>query len=173
MERQTLSIRQFAEVCGVSHTEISRKMKTLNIKGMPQGKGKPTLLSPAEQDALAQALFTPAPDAQQPIHRVQVLGPDLSVYQPATLATQGTDASLSRQLQGQQLALALGRFKANHGSFRSALLSLAAENGRQLGHEMHVAEIGAALQEYSALQSSTGKQLGVVADGSESSASPA
>lgn len=170
MERQTLSIRQFAEVCRVSHTEISRKMKALNVKGLPQGKGKPTLLSPAEQDALTQALFTPASEPQ-PTHRVQVLGPDLSVYQPAILATQGTDAALSRQLQGQQLTLALGRFKTNRSSFRQALLSLAAENGRQLGHEMHVAEMGAALQEYSALQSSTGKQLGVVADGSESSAS--
>lgn len=56
MERKDLSIRQLADVCGVSHTEIGRRMKELNIEGTPQGKGKPTLLNPAEQDKIAEAL---------------------------------------------------------------------------------------------------------------------
>jgi hypothetical protein len=37
VEREPLSIRKFAEVCGVSHTEIGRKMTVLGIAGTPQG----------------------------------------------------------------------------------------------------------------------------------------
>lgn len=57
MEREPLSIRKFGEVCGVSHTEIGRQMTALGISGTPQGKGLPTLISPTEQDKIAQTLF--------------------------------------------------------------------------------------------------------------------
>jgi hypothetical protein len=60
VERTTLSIRQFAAAVGVSHTEVGRKMRELGIAGQPQGQGKPTLLSPTDQDALSAALFVPA-----------------------------------------------------------------------------------------------------------------
>lgn len=60
MERELLSIRKFTEVYGVSHTKIGRKMTALSILGTPQSKGLPTLLSPTEQDQIAQTLFIPA-----------------------------------------------------------------------------------------------------------------
>jgi hypothetical protein len=61
VERKALSIRQFAAAVGVSHTEVGRKMRELGIAGQPQGQGKPTLLRPADQDALSAALFVSAP----------------------------------------------------------------------------------------------------------------
>jgi DNA-binding transcriptional MocR family regulator len=162
VERQPLSIRKFAEVCGVSHTEISRKMKELQIEGTPQGKGLPTLLSAVEQDAIAAVLFVPAEPPAAPLQHVEVLGGGLSVYQPAPLATRGTDSSLSRNLQQQQLTQALQGFKGNQASFRSALLGMAAESGQQLGHEMAIAEMNAALATHAELQQTVGKELGVV-----------
>lgn len=164
MERQPLSIRKFAEVCGVSHTEISRKMRDLNIEGTPQGKGLPTLLSAAEQDAIAQTLFIPIAPPTVPKQQVEVLGGGLSVYQPAPLATRGTDSSLSRHIQAQQLTQALQGFKGNQSSFRNALLGMAAESGRQLGHEMAITEMNAALATHAEMTQTVGKELGVVAD---------
>jgi len=73
VEREPLSIRKFAEVCGVSHTEIGRKMTALGISGTPQGKGLPTLLSPTEQDKIAQILFIPAEPPAAPTQPVAVL----------------------------------------------------------------------------------------------------
>lgn len=167
MERQALSIRKFADVCGVSHTEIARKMKDLEIEGTPQGKGLPTLLSPAEQDAIAKVLFIPAEPPAAPSQHVEVLGGGLSVYTPAPLATRGIDSSLSRNLQTQQLTQALQGFKGNQSSFRTALLGMASESGRQLGHEMAVAEMNAALATHAALQQTVGNELGVVATADE------
>ncbi|PSN13946.1 hypothetical protein C7271_17940 [filamentous cyanobacterium CCP5] len=163
MERQPLSIRKFADVCGVSHTEIGRQMKVLKIEGTPQGKGLPTLLSAAEQDAIAAVLFVPAEPPAAPQQQVEVLGSGLSVYAPAPLATRGTDSGLARNLQQQQLTQALGAFKGNQASFRNALLGMAAESGRQLGHEMAIAEMNAALATHAQLQQTAGKELGVVA----------
>lgn len=164
MERQPLSIRKFAEVCQVSHTEIARKMTALGISGTPQGKGLPTLLSPAEQDAIAAVLFIPAEPPAAPSQHVEVLGGGLSVYTPAPLATRGTDSGLSRHLQQQQLTQALQGFKGNQSSFRNALLGMAAESGRQLGHEMAIAEMNTALATHAELQQTVGKELGVVPD---------
>lgn len=163
MERQALSIRKFADVCGVSHTEIARRMKELSIEGTPQGKGLPTLLSGAEQDAIAKVLFIPAAPPAAPSQQVEVLGSGISVYQPAPLATRGTDSSLSRNLQTQQLTQALQGFKGNQASFRNALLGMAAESGRQLGHEMAIAEMNTALATHAQLQQTVGNELGVVA----------
>ena len=112
MERQPLSIRKFAEVCGVSHTEIGRKMTALGISGTPQGKGLPTLLSPVEQDKIASVLFIPAESPAPPAQHVEVLGNGLSVYTPPPLATRGVNSELSRHLQQQQLTQALGAFRA-------------------------------------------------------------
>jgi DNA-binding transcriptional MocR family regulator len=163
VERQPLSIRKFAEVCGVSHTEIARKMRDLEIEGTPQGKGLPTLLSAAEQDKIAAVLFVPAELPASPEQQVEVLGGGLSVYAPAPLGTRGTDSSLSRHLQQQQLTQALQGFKSNQAGFRNALLGMAAESGRQLGHEMAIAEMNTALATHQNLQRQVGKELGVVA----------
>jgi len=163
VEREPLSIRKFAEVCGVSHTEIGRKMTALGIAGTPQGKGLPTLLSPTEQDQIAQILFIPAEPPAAPAQHVEVLGSGLSVYTPAPLATRGTNSGLSRHIQQQQLTQALGVFKGNQASFRNALLGMAAESGRQLGHEMAVAEMNTALATHAELQQTVGNELGVVA----------
>ncbi len=94
MEREPPPIRRFAEVCGVSHTEVGRKMTTLGISGTPQGKGLPTLLSPAEQDKIAAVLFIPAEPPAAPAPHVEVLGSGLSVYTPAPLATRGVNSEL-------------------------------------------------------------------------------
>jgi hypothetical protein len=139
-------------------------MTTLSIEGTPQGKGLPTLLSPVEQDAIAQTLFIPAEPPAAPSQHVDVLGGGLSVYTPAPLATRGTDSGLSRHIQQQQLTQALGVFKGNQASFRNALLGMAAEQGRQLGHEMAIAEMNAALATHAAMQQTVGNELGVVAD---------
>lgn len=165
MERQTLSIRQFATVCGVSHTEISRKMKELNIEGTPQGKGLPTLLSESEQDMIADALVIPAAPPAAPAVEVEVIGGELSVYTPAPLATRGTDSSLNRHLQTQQLAQSVQGFKANQASFRDALLAMANEQGRQIGHEMQLTMMNAAMAQFGQLQATVGEQMGVVAQG--------
>ncbi len=164
MEREPLSIRKFAEICGVSHTEIGRKMTALGIVGTPQGKGLPTLLSPAEQDKIAAVLFIPAEPPAPPAQHVEVWGSGLSVYAPAPLATRGVNSELSRHLQQQQLTQSLGAFKGNQASFRKALLGMAAESGRQLGHEMAIAEMNTALATHAQLQQTVGKELGVVAD---------
>lgn len=58
---QHLSIRELAKTLGVSPTEVSRKMTALGIQGHPQGKGKPTLLDPDDQGAIARALHKAAP----------------------------------------------------------------------------------------------------------------
>ena len=163
MERQTLSIRQFATVCGVSHTEIARKMKELNIEGTPQGKGLPTLLSESEQDMIADALVIPATAPTAPAVEVEVIGGGLSVYTPAPLATRGTDSSLSRHLQTQQLTQSVQGFKSNQASFRDALLAMANEQGRQLGHEMQLTMMNAAMAQFGQLQNTVGEQMGVVA----------
>lgn len=169
MERPSLSIRQFAEACGVSHTEIGRKMKALKIKGNPQGPGKPTLLSPADQDVIAGELFTPATAPTAPAPHVEVVGAGMSVYQPQQLATRGTDSGLARGIQQQQLSQSLQAFKGNNASFRDALLGMASEQGRQLGHEMAIAQMSAALSTFDQMQRSTGKELGIVdAAGGES-----
>jgi hypothetical protein len=139
-------------------------MTTLSIEGTPQGKGLPTLLSAPEQDKIAAVLFVPAEPPAAPAPHVEVLGGGLSVYTPAPLATRGTDSSLSRNLQQQQLTQALQGFKGNQSGFRSALLGLAAEQGRQLGHEMAIAEMNAALATHAAMQQTVGNELGVVAD---------
>ena len=170
MERQPLSIRKFAEVCGVSHTEIARKMRELEIEGTPQGKGLPTLLSANEQNAIAQTLFIPAEPPAAPPQHVEVLGNGLSIYQPPPLATRGINSELSRHLQQQQLTQALGAFKGNQASFRNALLGMAAESGRQLGHEMAITEMNTALATHAQLQQTVGKELGVVADAPDTAA---
>jgi hypothetical protein len=162
VEREPLSIRKFAEVCGVSHTEIGRKMTALGISGTPQGKGLPTLLSPTEQDKIAAVLVIPAEPPAAPAQQVEVLGNGLSVYMPPPLATRGVNSELSRHLQQQQLTQALGVFRGNQTSFRNALLGMAAESGRQLGHEMAVTEINTALATHAELQQTVGKELGVV-----------
>jgi hypothetical protein len=167
VERELLSIRKFAEVCGVSHTEVGRKMTALGIKGTPQGKGKPTLLSPAEQDQIAATLFVAVEPIAPPVRDVEVVSGGLSVYQPLPLATRGTDGSLSRNVQTQQLTQALHSFKGNQASFRDALLGMAAESGRQLGHEMAIAEMNTALATHAHLQQTVGKQLGVAGQPSQ------
>ena len=161
MERQSLSIRQFAAAVGVSHTEVVRQMKAAGIVGNPQGQGKPTLLSPADQDALSAVLFVPAP-AVAPSHHVEVVGQGMTVYQPATLATRGTDASISRAMQTQQLTQSLQAFQANKAGFREALLAMATEEGQQLGHEMVIAQMNAAMATYQGVQTEAGKSLGVL-----------
>ena len=167
MERQSLSIRKFAEVCGVSHTEISRKMTALGIEGTPQGKGLPTLLSAAEQDLIAAVLFVPAEPPAAPSQHIEVLGGSLPVYQPAPLATRGTDSGLSRNLQTHQLIQAVQGFKGNQAGFRNALLGMASESGRQLGHEMLLTEMNTAMATHAELQQTVGKELGVVATATE------
>ena len=162
MERQPLSIRKFGEVCGVSHTEIQRKMKDLAIEGEPQGKGLPTLLSPAEQDRIAQVLFIPADAPSAPRQNVDVVGGGISVYTPQPLALKGSSGQLSRNVQTMHLTMALAAFKSNQGGFRDALLGLSAEEGRQIGHDMAAVQMSEALATHQALQSQMGKQLGVV-----------
>jgi len=162
VERQPLSIRKFAEVCGVSHTEIQRKMKDLAIEGEPQGRGLPTLLSPVEQDRIAQVLFIPADAPSIPRQNVDVVGGGLDVYMPQPLAVRGANGDLSRHVQGMRLTLAVDGFKGNRNSFRDALLSMSAENGKQLGHDMAMVEMSNALATHAAMQNQAGKQLGVV-----------
>ena len=159
MERKPLSIRQFAELCSLSHTEIKRRMTSLGITGQPQGRGRPTLLSPADQDAIATSVFSPAPaDAPAPAG-------SLEVYSPDPLATIGSDASGQRYIQQIQLSGAVETFGTNQQNFRSAMLARAREQGRQLGHEMAATEISEALSTYEQVQKTAGKGLGVVADG--------
>ena len=163
MERQSLSIRKFGDVCGVSHTEIQRKMKELDILGSPQGKGLPTLLSPDEQDKIAQVLFTPAGNGA-PSQDVEVIGTGLSVYSPKPLALKGSSGALSRRIQAMQIDQSLSMFAINQDAFDTALLEQAAEHGRQLGQLLHATKISAAMATHAELQERAGKQLGVIED---------
>ena len=162
MERQPLSIRKFGEVCGVSHTEIQRKMKDLAIEGEPQGKGLPTLLSPDEQDRIAQVLFIPAEAPSAPRQSVDVVGGGLDVYSPKPLSLRGSDGALSRHIQSIHLDHALAAFMSNQDSLDAALLDKAAEDGRQLGQLLHATKISHAMATHASLQERAGKQLGVV-----------
>jgi hypothetical protein len=168
VERQPLSIRKFGEVCGVSHTEVQRKMKELGVEGSPQGKGLPTLLSPDEQDRIAQALFVPvgAPSTAQ---SVDVVGAGINLYTPQPLSLRGSSGQLSRNVQTMRLSTAISGFKGNQGGFREALIAMAAENGRQLGHDMAAVEMSEALATHQDLQNQMGKQLGVIEDAPETS----
>jgi hypothetical protein len=86
----------------------------------------------------------------------------MTVYQPATLATRGTDASLARTLQEQQLTQSLQSFQANRVGMREALLAMATEEGAQVGHEMVIAQMNAAMATYQGVQTEAGKSLGVL-----------
>lgn len=158
VERKDLSIREFALLCNVSHTEVGRKMKDLDITGRPQGRGKPTLLSPADQDRIAQALFTPV----EPPPFAPPSAGGISIYQAAPLATRGLDGSVTRYRDQMQMKASVQGFKANNASFRNALLGMASEQGRQLGHEMFTAQMSSAFSTYDQLQRGTGQDLGVV-----------
>jgi DNA-binding transcriptional MocR family regulator len=69
----TLSIRQFAESVGTSHTEVRRAMAQLGIEGDPQGKGKPTLLKEDEQSQIAQALGIEPTEPAAEYRQVEVM----------------------------------------------------------------------------------------------------
>jgi hypothetical protein len=47
---------------------------------------------------------------------------------------------------------------------------MAAESGRQLGHEMAITEMNTALSTHAELQQTVGKELGVVADAPDTAA---
>jgi len=158
VERKDLSIREFALLCNVSHTEVGRKMKDLDITGRPQGRGKPTLLNPAEQDRIAQSLFTPV---ESPPFAPPSAG-GISIYQAAPLTTRGVDGSAMRYRDQIQMKASVQGFQANNASFRNALLGMASEQGRQLGHEMFTAQMSSAFSTYDQLQRGTGQDLGVV-----------
>lgn len=168
MERKPLSIREFASVCQVSHTEIKRRMESLGITGQPQGRGKPTLLSTDDQDAIARTLFTPAPPSPSP-HVDSTTG-GLDIYRPAPLATMGTDGSAARYRGEMQLGASVHGWKGNMGSFRNALKAMARETGTQLGAEMFTEEMNAAMATYQRLQTTAGKDLGVIATPPDGSA---
>ena len=178
MERQKRSIREFAKLCGVSHTEIGRKMTQLGVKGQREGRGKPTYLSPDEQDRIAQTLFVPAEEDELNGESQQdfSVGGDLATYIPMPLQTRlqrGEDERFRSELKGQ---VALNLFERNRNTFRQTLIALSEEEGKNLGNDMADAQISAAMRQYDRRQEQMGKSLGVIqksplaADGSSDSA---
>lgn len=161
VERKELSIREFSELCGISHTEMSRKMAALGIIGNPQGRGKPTLLSPADQDALSQALFTPAVKPSE-VHTEPSGG--VQVYVPQPLFLRGSDGSADRLRGEMVLGGAVGQWMSNQNAFHAALLASSQERGAQLGAQMFATEMGAAMSTYQGMQATAGNGLGVLED---------
>ena len=145
----------------MSHTEISRKMGELNISGTPQGKGLPTLLSPDEQDKIAQVLFQSEP--VQPIAvEVEIVGSGLSVYQPKPLARKGCDGALNRQIQSNQVGQALQVLQENGYQLADLIIAASAEQGATLAHQANVARANALMAGLAAGQDQLGKALGVL-----------
>lgn len=160
----TLSIRQFAEVAGVSHTEVRRQMALLSIEGEPQGKGKPTLLDGAEQMQLEQALGIKRNEPAESVD-VEVFGPGIEIYQPGGLTTRRFDNSEIRRQQTRQLGEGLNTVIANKAGLRTAVLEVFAEQGEQLGHEANAVMMSRFMRTVEAGQRDMGKHFNVVGGG--------
>ena len=161
MERKEMSIRAFAELCRVSHTEIRRKMTDLGIKGNGGGRGKPTLLSVADQDRIAQKLFV-SDDGEIESAPSNTFQGELAPYTPTPLRTyfqQKADERFRREIRSKA---AVNQFNQNRDALRQALIGFAREDGVNLGDEMAEAKLNAAMSQYEYRQVLAGKALGVI-----------
>ncbi len=166
-----MSIRQLAAALNLSHTEIKRRMASLGIVGNPQGQGRPTLLSPADQDAIAgEGMPTTAPLPPLPTVEAVPVGGELNLYRPTPLVTTGRDGHLARATAAAAMDSHLASFTANREAFKDALLARAKEDGAQLGAAMFHTQLGTALKTYEALQSHAGGELGVVGESPDTGA---
>jgi DNA-binding transcriptional MocR family regulator len=153
------SIRQLAKHLKVSHTTVSSHMSRLGITGESQGEGKPTLIS--EDDCLRIARsINPVlePPAVQAVEVVVETTAIESIPQPQYFVP---ESSFSRQLDLHRLKGSIQGFKSNQQRFRDAMLSLAIEQGRQLGHEMKAAMLDTTFATFESVGNETSEELGL------------
>jgi len=158
------SIRELAQHINVAHSTVSAHMERLGIEGQSQGPGKATLLTDEECLDIAASIHPPVETL--PIEAVEVVldTPDIDLK---PLEYRVADSTFSRLLQTAQMARNIEGWKANAASLRQALLALAAEQGRQLGHEMFQAKMSTALSESYALERQTAQDLGLTQNPSD------
>ena len=158
------SIRELAQDLTVAHSTVSAHMEKLGIEGQSQGQGKATLLT--EEECLKIAASINPPVEALPIQAVEVVleTPDIDLK---PLEYQVADSTFSRQLQKDQMSRTIESWKTNAASLRQALLALAEEQGRQLGHEMHQMKVITAISESQALERQTAQDLGLTQNPSD------
>ena len=161
---KSISIRELAQHINVAHSTVSAHMEKLGITGQSQGTGKATLLTPEECSQIAASIH-PAVEAL-PIQAVEVVlsTPDVDLK---PLEYQVADSTFSRQLQKDQMSRTIEGWKTNAASLRQALLALAEEQGRQLGHEMFQMKMSTAITESYALETQTAQDLGLTQNPSD------
>ena len=169
------SIRQVAAELNVSHTALRAAIAELVAEhgqpiGESQGKGKPTFLSEAEQALLAKKfLVSHTPDFIYQTRPHETTGivvhqatTALEVYQPEqiTLTVQDSTVQLTQAIQS--LDATLKQFVTNGQTLDAALLQNSAMKGAELGTQMAIAKVGAAVKSSESLELQLAKKLGLV-----------
>ena len=158
------SIRELAQHINVAHSTVSAHMERLGIEGQSQGPGKATLLTDEECLDIAASIHPPVETL--PIEAVEVVldTPDIDLK---PLEYRVADSTFVRQLQKDRMSRDIESWKTNAASLRQALLSLAQEQGCQLGHEMHQMKFITAISESQALERQTAQDLGLTQNPSD------
>lgn len=134
-------------------------MSRLGITGESQGEGKSTLITEADCLRIAQSI-NPAsePPAVKAVEVVVETTAIETIPQPQYFVP---ESSFSRELDLLRLKTNIHGFKANNQRFREAMLSLAMEQGRQLGHEMKTAMLDTTFATFENVGNITSEELGL------------
>lgn len=134
-------------------------MSRLGITGESQGEGKSTLIS--EDDCLRIAQSINPVVEPPPLQAVEVVVETTAIEtipQPQYFVP---ESSFSRELDLQRLKTSIHGFKANNQRFRDAMLTLAMEQGRQLGHEMKAAMLDTTFATFESVGNEASGELGL------------
>lgn len=153
------SIRELARYLKVSHSTISAHMSRLGITGESQGEGKPTLISEDDCLRIAKSINPVSePPAIQAVEVVVETTAIETIPQPQYFVP---ESSFSRELDLQRLKTTIQGFKASNQRFRQAMLGLAIEEGKQLGHEMKAAMLDTTFATFENVGNITSEELGL------------
>lgn len=157
---QTLG--QIAQNLGVT-TQTLRNWKAdaeADLGHKIEGRKHPTDSRKTVYDSAAVALITRGRTASEPaeqpketveaefVSEAEVLGSDITIFQPGGLTTRVYDKSITRQNQQAQLGQGFQQYRTNNQVLRQALLSMAEEEGVQLGHEAMAVKMSSFMRTY-------------------------
>lgn len=134
-------------------------MSRLGITGESQGEGKPTLIS--EDDCLRIAQSINPVVEPPPLQPVEVVVETTAIETNPQPQYFVPESSFSRELDLQRLKTNIHGFKASNQRFRDAMLTLAIEQGRQLGHEMKAAMLDTTFATFESVGNETSEELGL------------